>query len=126
MDLIWLYVRSMNGPFEQEIQYKILKLLSSEPNLSQRAVADRMGISLGKTNYVLSELGGKGIIKMKRFKNAARKASYAYMLTPHGLEQKAKITAQFLKRKLAEYETIKSQIEEITQELEGTHDDGSL
>ena len=108
----------MNSPFEQEIRYKVLKLLSAQPNLSQRAVAGKLGISLGKTNYVLSELAEKGIIKMKRLKNAPQKIPYAYMLTPRGLEQKAKITARFLKHKIAEYEAIKRQIKEIAKEIE--------
>jgi len=107
----------MNSLFEQEIRYKILKLLAGESNLSQRAMATKMGISLGKTNYVLSELAAKGIIKMKRLKNAPQKIPYAYILTPRGLEQKAKITARFLKHKMAEYEAIKDQIKDITKEL---------
>lgn len=107
----------MNDLFEQEIRYKILKMLSAEPNLSQRVMAGRMGISLGKTNYVLSELAEKGIIKMKRFKNAPHKTPYTYMLTPHGLEQKAKITVRFLKRKLSEYEIMKAQIKEVAADF---------
>jgi len=108
----------MNNTPEQEINYNILKLLSAEPNLSQRAIAGRMSISLGRTNYVLSQLAEKGIIKIKRFKNAPRKIPYAYLLTPHGLEEKAKITLKFLKRKLTEYEKIKRQIQEIKKEVE--------
>ena len=111
----------MNDAFEQEIRYKILKLLAAESNLSQRAMAAEMGISLGKINYVLSELAEKGVIKMKRLKNAPQKIPYAYILTPRGLEQKAKITARFLKQKMAEYEKIKHQIKEITQELKTAH-----
>ena len=107
----------MNDSFEQEIRYKILRLLAGESNLSQRALAGKLGISLGKTNCVLSELAEKGIIKMKRLKNAPQKIPYAYILTPRGLEQKAKITARFLKQKLTEYEQIKAQIKEITEEL---------
>lgn len=107
----------MNSLYEHEIRYKILKLLAGDPNLSQRATAQRMGISLGKTNYVLSELAEKGIIKIKRFNDAQQKILYSYLLTPRGLEQKAKITAGFLKRKLAEYEEIKRQIKEIAEEL---------
>jgi len=116
----------MKKIFEQEIRYKILKLLSAQPNLSQRAIAARVGISLGKTNYVLSELAEKGIIKMKRQKNAPQKIPYSYILTPRGLEQKPKITARFLKQKLTECEQIKIQIKEITQELKNAHDDGSV
>ena len=108
----------MNNTPEQEINYNILKLLSAEPNLSQRAIAGRMSISLGRTNYVLSQLAEKGIIKIKRFKNAPRKIPYAYLLTPHGLEEKAKITLKFLKRKRFEYEEIKHQIQEIQKEAE--------
>jgi len=108
----------MNHLYEQEIRYKLLKLLVLESNFSQREMAKRMGISLGKTNYVLTELANKGIIKIKRFKSAVNKIPYTYILTPEGLEEKAKITLSFLKRKLAEYEEIKSQIEEITNEAE--------
>ena len=108
----------MNHLYEQEIRYKLLKLLTAESNLSQREMARRMGISLGKTNYVLTELANKGIIKIKRFKSAPSKVPYSYMLTPHGLEEKTKTTLKFLKRKLAEYEEIKHQIKEITKEVE--------
>ena len=112
----------MNPNFEQEVRYRILKILSTEPHISQREMSRRMGISLGKTNYVLSVLAEKGIIKIKRLKNAHQKIPYVY-LTPRGLEQKAKITARFLKRKLSEYEEIKSQIKEIASEAEK---DGSI
>ena len=108
----------MNNSTEREIHYKLLKLLASEANLSQREMARRMGISLGKTNYVLTELANKGIIKIKRFKSAGTKAPYIYMLTSHGLEEKAKITLKFLKRKLSEYEEIKRQIKDIAKEAE--------
>ena len=108
----------MNYLYEQEIRYKLLKLLASEANLSQREMAKSMGISLGKTNYVITELANKGIIKIKRFKSAVNKIPYTYMLTPEGLEEKAKITLTFLKRKLSEYEEIKRQIKEIAKEVE--------
>ena len=108
----------MNHLYEQEVRYKLLTLLASEANLSQREMARRMGISLGKTNYVLTELANKGIIKIKRFKSAVNKIPYTYMLTPEGLEEKAKITLAFLKRKLSEYEEIKRQIKEIAKEVE--------
>ena len=106
----------MNHHYEQEIRYKILKILAGDPSLSQREMAGRMGISLGKTNYVLTELANKGIIKIKRFKSARNKIPYTYMLTSHGLEEKARITSKFLKRKLAEYEEIKRQIKDIAKE----------
>jgi EPS-associated MarR family transcriptional regulator len=101
-----------------EINYRILKLLSAQPKLSQRTLAEKLGISLGRTNYILSELIERGIIKMKRLQSAPQKISYAYLLTPQGLKEKAKITSHFLKQKQKEYEQIKEQIQEITEELE--------
>ena len=108
----------MNNAYEQEIRYRLLKILAREPQLGQREMAKRMGISLGKTNYVLTELGNKGIIKIKRFKSAPSKIPYTYTLTPNGLEEKTRITLKFLKRKLAEYEEIKHQIKDAVNEAE--------
>ena len=108
----------MNDLCEHEIRYKLLKILADEPHLSQRELSRRTGISLGKTNYVLAELAQKGVIAMKRLANAPQGIPYMYMLTPRGLEHKARITANFLKRKLLEYETIKAQIKEIASDLQ--------
>jgi EPS-associated MarR family transcriptional regulator len=107
----------MNNRYEQEIRYRLLKVLSQDSNLSQRDMAKRMGISLGKVNYCLSELAKKGLIKVNRFKSAKNKIPYTYMLTPIGLEEKAKLTVTFLKRKLSEYEEIKRQIKELAGEV---------
>ena len=108
----------MNHNYEQEIQYRLLKMLSKEPNVSQRDMAKRMGISLGKMNYCVTELAAKGWIKIIRFKSARNKTPYTYLLTPKGLEEKARMTLSFLKRKLAEYEEIKKQIRELHHEAE--------
>ena len=108
----------MNSPFEQEIRYRLLKILSRETNLTQREMAKKMGISLGKVNYCLSELAKKGLIKVTRFKSAKNKIPYAYVLTPHGLEEKARLTVNFLKRKLLEYEETKRQIRELAREVD--------
>jgi EPS-associated MarR family transcriptional regulator len=107
----------MNNRYEQEIRYRLLKVLSQDSNLSQRDMAKRMGISLGKVNYCLSELAKNGLIKVNRFKSAKNKIPYTYMLTPSGLEEKAKLTVTFLKRKLSEYEEIKRQIRELAGEV---------
>jgi len=103
---------------EQEIRYRLLKILSQESNLSQREMAKKMGISLGKVNYCLSELAKKGLIKVHRFKSARNKIPYTYILTPRGLEEKAVLTVRFLRRKIAEYEEIKSQIRELARDIE--------
>jgi EPS-associated MarR family transcriptional regulator len=108
----------MNHPYEQEIRYRLLKILSQESNLTQRQMAKKMGISLGKVNYCLSELAKKGLIKVTRFKSAKNKIPYTYILTPHGLEEKARFTVSFLKRKIFEYEEIKRQVNELAREVD--------
>ncbi|MDZ7699463.1 MAG: MarR family EPS-associated transcriptional regulator [Deltaproteobacteria bacterium] len=108
----------MNHTFEQEIHYRLLTLLGDEPQLRQLDMAAKMGISVGKVNFCLSELAKKGLIKVKRFKSAKNKLPYTYKLTPRGIEEKGRMTVRFLKRKLAEYEEIKRQIEALTLEVE--------
>jgi len=104
--------------FEQEIRYRLLKILSQEGNLSQRDMAKRAGISLGKVNYCLAELAKRGMIKIIRFKSAKDKRPYSYILTPRGLQEKAKLTLRFLKLKLSEYEELKRQIKQLADEIE--------
>ena len=108
----------MNNHYEQEIRYRLLKVLSQDPHLGQRDMAKRMGISLGKVNYCISKLASKGWIKITHFKSAKNKIPYTYMLTPKGLEEKGRLTLRFLKRKLLEYEEIKKQIRELHYEVE--------
>ena len=108
----------MNHAYEQEIHYRLLKVLSQDPQLGQRDMAKRMGISLGKVNYCISELAAKGWIKITRFRSAKNKIPYTYLLTPKGLEEKGRLTLRFLKRKLSEYEEIKKQIRELHYEVE--------
>ncbi|MBW2034273.1 MAG: MarR family EPS-associated transcriptional regulator [Deltaproteobacteria bacterium] len=108
----------MNNPYEQEIRYRLLKMLIQESNLTQRDMAKKMGISLGKVNYALSELAKTGLIKVIRFKSARNKIPYTYMLTPRGLEEKARLTVNFLRRKISEYEEIKRQISELSMEVD--------
>ena len=100
-----------------EIRYRLLKLLESNPNLTQRQMAEAMGLSLGKFNFCLKELVKKGAVKIERFKSSNNKAGYMYLLTAHGIEQKTKITASFLRRKMAEYEQLKQEIHELSLEV---------
>jgi len=101
---------------QDEIAYKLLKIIETEPQLSQREIAARMGISLGKANYCLKSLIDKGFIKARNFYNSNHKVAYVYMLTPSGLEEKATVTYRFLKRKMQEYEEIKAEIESLKAE----------
>ena len=108
----------MNNPDGQEIRYRLFKILSRYSHLTQREMAKKMDISLGKVNYCISELTKKGFINIKRFKNSKNKISYIYILTPQGLEEKARITLSFLKRKISEYDEIKRQIRKLAREVE--------
>ena len=112
----------MNTKSSTEIRYRLLKLLENNPNLTQRQMAEEMGLSLGKFNYCIKELAKKGIVKIERFTTSDRKAAYMYLLTPRGIEEKARITAGFLKRKLGEYEEIKQEIKSLQKEVEQTAD----
>ena len=111
-----LYVHPVNKKIDREIRYRLLKLLSDNPKMTQRDLSAEMGISLGKINFCLSELTRKGLIKINRFKGAKKKTNYLYKLTPYGLEEKARITLSFLRQKQNEYEAIKRQIEELEKE----------
>ena len=101
----------------EEISYKLFKLIEEDPDISQRELAKEMGISLGKTNYCLKALMDKGWLKARNFKNSNNKIAYAYVFTPKGLREKAKITTRFLKRKVREYELLKREIEQLQQEV---------
>ena len=100
-----------------EINYRLLKLPEKNPNLTQRQMAEEMGLSLGKFNYCLKELVKKGIVKIERFKTSDNKAGYMYVLTPRGIEERVIIATLFLKRKMKEFEDIKQQINELNGEL---------
>ena len=108
----------MNTLKQRENHYHLLKILSQKPKISQREMAKYVGISLGKVNFLISELSGKGLIEVKRVKNNSNKAAYAYLLTPDGLAEKTKQTMGFLQSKIIEYKTIESQIADLTRELE--------
>jgi EPS-associated MarR family transcriptional regulator len=96
-----------------EYRYKILKLVSDNPEISQRELAQQLGISLGKVNYCIKALMEKGLVKATNFRNNKNKLSYMYLLTPHGIEEKAAITLRFLQFKMREYENLQSELEEL-------------
>ena len=103
----------------EDAHYQVLKILEQNPQISQRELAREMGVSLGKVNYCLQALMKKGLVKASNFKNSSNKIAYFYVLTPRGIEAKAKISARFLQRKLGEYEALKTEIEELQLELGG-------
>lgn len=98
--------------------YKLLKLIEANPAIQQREMAKAIGVSLGKANYCLQALVEKGLVKMENFRRNDNKLAYSYLLTPRGIEEKAKLTVSFLKNKLVEYEAIRSEIEELQRDAE--------
>ncbi len=104
-------------PREQEIQLQLLRYLDEHPQVSQRELSEHLGVSLGKTNYCLRALVDKGLVKARNFKNNRHKRAYLYILTPAGMEAKAKITARFLQRKMEEYEALKREIASLQAEV---------
>lgn len=99
-----------------ESQFKTLRELARDGTLSQRELSKRMGVSLGRTNYVVNALLKKGYIKASRFKNSKNKIAYMYVLTPKGITAKFTQTFNFLQRKLDEYEILKQEIEMLRRE----------
>ena len=104
------------SPAEQA-HLRILKIVETEPSISQRQLAQRLGVSLGKTNYLLKALLVKGYIKAGNFVQAEDKLKYAYLLTPEGLGAKLQLTRCYLARKEEEYIAIKAEIDSMRAEL---------
>jgi EPS-associated MarR family transcriptional regulator len=102
---------------QAEIDLKLLRLLEENPILSQRQLADRLGISLGKTNYCLKALKERGLVKWGNFSNNPKKLQYMHLLTPKGISQKLSLTTHFLERKQAEYEQLKLEIASLKAEV---------
>ncbi len=101
---------------QDEITYKLLKSIEENPSQSQRQLSKSLGISLGKLNYCLKALVGKGWVKARNFRKNPNKSDYLYLLTPDGVEAKTRVTVRFLKRKMQEYEQLKDVIAELQKE----------
>ena len=104
--------------FSEEIGYKLLRLIEANPELSQRAVARELGVSLGKVNFCLKALIARGWLKASNFKNSNNKAAYMYLLTRRGIEEKTRLTIRFLSIKMEEYERLRVVIEQMRDEAE--------
>jgi len=93
-------------------------MVAEEPDLSQRQLALRLGVSLGKTNFLVRSLLEKGLLKARNFRRSQNKLQYAYLLTPKGITAKLRLTRSYLARKEAEYEALQSEIRVLRQEME--------
>jgi EPS-associated MarR family transcriptional regulator len=103
--------------FQEEIQFEVLRRLRQTPQVSQRALVNDLGVGLGTINFCFQALVEKGLVKMQNFSQSKNKLRYAYMLRLAGLADKSKLTAEFLKRKEAEYETLQNEIEQLKSEI---------
>lgn len=100
-----------------EIQLRVLRLLQANPQITQREMAEALGVSLGKANFCIKALIERGLIKLNNFQNSRHKLAYSYFLTPMGIAEKGAITARFLKLKMAEFEQLKVEISSLKHEV---------
>lgn len=106
------------GAQREDVRFRILRLLQDNPHLTQRELAETLGISLGKANFCIKALLDKGFIKLHNFRASRNKLAYSYLLTPDGVAEKAALTARFLGRKMVEYEQLKAEIESLKHECD--------
>ncbi len=107
----------MTKPVSEDIRFRVMHALEADPKLSQRELSSSLGISLGIVNYCLKGLVEKGQVKVGNFRASDNKLRYAYVLTPRGVLSKARLTKNFLKRRMAEHEALKAEIEALQKEL---------
>jgi EPS-associated MarR family transcriptional regulator len=107
---------------QEDLRFRVLRLLEENPEMSQRDIATAVGISVGGVHYCLNALIDKGMVKLGNFTAAKDKRRYAYILTPKGLSEKAALTSRFLKRKIDEYDALKAEIDALKSEMDPVAD----
>ena len=108
---------SRQAKLQEDTYFRVMRILQSNPDLTQRELAERLDVSVGGLNYCLKALMEKGWIKMLNFTHSKNKFGYVYVLTPRGLAEKARLTGSFLKRKREEYECLRLEIETLQLEI---------
>jgi len=103
---------------QEDTHFRIMRILQDNPDLTQRELADQLGMSVGGLNYCLKALIDKGFVKMGNFKKSKNKFKYVYLLTPQGIAERVMLTSHFLQRKMEEYEALKAEIERLRAEVE--------
>ena len=103
--------------FQEEIQFEVLRRLHQTPQISQRTLSKDLGVGLGTVNFCFQALVEKGLVKMQNFSQSKSKLRYVYLLTPAGVNEKSKLTAKFLRLKMAEYEQLQAKIKELKAEV---------
>ena len=114
------FMTSRQAKLQEDTYFRVMRILQENPDLTQRELAEKLGISVGGLNYCLKALMGKGLVKMKNFANSKNKFGYVYVLTPIGMAEKVAIAHRFLQRKMSEYEALKLEIEALKSEVKRT------
>jgi len=100
----------------EDTRFRVLRLIEENPHFSQREISTALGVSLGGVNYCLRALAAKGLLKIENFRRSGSKIGYLYLLTPDGIAEKTNLTEAFLRRKMAEYEALREEIEAVRGE----------
>lgn len=108
----------MHKDISDEYHLKVMQMIVKQPDISQRELAARLNVSVGKINYCMQALVGKGLVKIQNFRNSKNKIAYVYLLTPDGVASKAKLTMQYLKLRIKEYDALKEEIAQLKQDLD--------
>lgn len=116
---------SRQAKLQEDTYFRVMRILQANPDLTQRELADKLGISVGGLNYCLKALMEKGLVKMKNFATSKNKFGYVYVLTPTGMAEKAAITHRFLQRKMDEYVALKAEIEALKSEIDKPGEQGT-
>lgn len=111
---------SRRSQLQEDTYFRVLRMLQDNPDLTQREIAQQLGVSTSGMNYCLNALIDKGWVKVQNFSQSKNKFGYIYVLTPQGIVEKVTLTSRFLKRKQAEYEALRAEIDGLTSELSAT------
>jgi EPS-associated MarR family transcriptional regulator len=111
---------SRRAQLQEDTYFRVLRMLQADPDVTQREIAERLGVSTSGLNYCLNALIDKGWVKVQNLSQSKNKFGYIYVLTPQGMVEKAMLTTRFLKRKMAEYEAMKLEIDTLTSEISST------
>jgi len=108
---------SRRAQLQEDTYFRVLRMLQADPDVTQHEIAERLGVSTSGLNYCLNALIDKGWVKVQNFSQSKNKFGYIYVLTPQGIAEKAMLTTRFLKRKMAEYDAMKLEINALTSEI---------
>ena len=107
---------SRRSQLQEDTNFRVLRMLQDNPDMTQREIAEKLGVSTSGLNYCLNALIDKGYLKVQNFSQSKNKFGYIYVLTPQGIAEKAQLTSRFLRRKMAEYDALRAEIESLHTE----------